>query len=382
MSLVSAVDRSVLTAVPGGWDTGDSRDGPRFDKTRAARGVLDETSRSWVEQLQVGHPRHHETVAGLHLMMGKIAVRELARRQRQLPALTGPEFEDLAQQAADDALVKVLNRLDSFRGLSRFTTWVYKFVICEVSTKVVGHAWHRQPPSLSEEVWEQLSAPSRCGPEETLERRAQLRALREAIGELTERQRRVFVSIALNDVPIDVVALELGTNRNAIYKNLFDARQSLRARMAAAGHPVSQRGPCERRAGGRLARDVEPLRCVIVDDNRALLKGASRLLERQGISVVGVATATRDAISLIEELKPDVILVDIVLGPESGFDLVRRIAAPGEAGCSRTILISTHDEDDFADVIAASPAVGFVRKAHLSAASIRRLLANGERLFG
>jgi RNA polymerase sigma-70 factor, ECF subfamily len=246
MSLVSADGCSELTTMPTGCGTRDSTERPRFDATGAARGVFDETSRSWVEQLHAGHPRHRETVAGLHLMMGKMAARELARRHSQVPALTGPEFDDLAQQAADDALVKVLNRLDSFRGLSRFTTWVYKFVICEVSTKVAGHAWHRQPPSPTEHVWEELSAPSRWGPEETHERRAQLQALREAIGELTERQRHVFVSIALNEVPIDVVALELGTNRNAIYKNLFDARLSLRARMAAAGHPVSQREPCAR----------------------------------------------------------------------------------------------------------------------------------------
>jgi CheY-like chemotaxis protein len=137
-----------------------------------------------------------------------------------------------------------------------------------------------------------------------------------------------------------------------------------------------------RAAGGAWHEMLNPLRCVIVDDNRALLKSASRLLESEGISVVGVATTTREALSLIEQLEPDVILVDIALGPESGFDLVRRVAAPGETGCPRAILISTHDEDDFADLIATSPAVGFLRKADLSAASIRRLLAGGRRLFG
>ena len=78
-------------------------------------------------------------------------------------------------------------------------------------------------------------------PEDWLEQQAQLEALSTAIGELTERQREVFVAVALNEVPIDVLALKLGTNRNAIYKNLFDARRSLRARMAAAGHPVGAR---------------------------------------------------------------------------------------------------------------------------------------------
>jgi CheY-like chemotaxis protein len=125
-----------------------------------------------------------------------------------------------------------------------------------------------------------------------------------------------------------------------------------------------------------LAQKGEALRCVIVDNNRRLLKSASRLLEKQGVSVVGVATTSREAVPLIEELTPDVILVDIVLGSESGFELVRRVS--GETRCGRAILISTHDEDDFADLIAASPAVGFLRKADVSAASIRRLLARDE----
>jgi RNA polymerase sigma-70 factor, ECF subfamily len=235
--------------VPGGRDTIDRTDRPAFGGAAPAHRRLDATSLTWLDQLRLGHPRHHETVAALHLMMRRMAVHELRRRHRQLPALTGPEFDDVAQQAADDAMVNVLNRLDSFRGLSRFTTWVYRFVICEVSTKLAGHAWHRQAPSLSEELWEQLSDPAGCGPEQALERHVQMRALGEAIGALSERQRRVFVSIALNEVQIDVVALELGTNRNAIYKTLFDARQRLRALMAAAGHPVSQ---SQQRAGDGL----------------------------------------------------------------------------------------------------------------------------------
>jgi DNA-binding NarL/FixJ family response regulator len=123
---------------------------------------------------------------------------------------------------------------------------------------------------------------------------------------------------------------------------------------------------------------LKALRCVIVDNNRALLGSARSLLESEGVSVVGVATNTREAVSVIEELRPDVILVDIVLGSESGFELVRRVAAPNEAGFRRTILISTHDEEDFADLIAASPAVGFLRKADTSAASIRSVLARRE----
>ncbi len=200
---------------------------------------LDADSKRWVERLRLGHPRYHETVASLHDVLQRVASYELSRRRRQLRAISGPEFDDLAQQAADDALVNVLGRLEDFRGLSRFTTWAYKFVIFEVSAKLARHAWRQQPPDLEERAWDQLPDPMALPPEEWLEQRARLDALSRAIGDLSSRQRDVFVAVALNDVPIDVVAVKLGTNRNAVYKNLFDARRGLRARMAAAGHPVS-----------------------------------------------------------------------------------------------------------------------------------------------
>ncbi|HTU87177.1 MAG TPA: sigma-70 family RNA polymerase sigma factor [Solirubrobacteraceae bacterium] len=206
--------------------------------TAAPRAGLDAESRQWVERLRVGHPRRDQTVGSLHQVLRRVAFHELSRRRDKLRSVSGPEFDDLAQQAADDALLNVLSKLDEFRGLSRFTTWAYKFVMFEVSAKVARHAWRRQPPAVEELAWERLPDPLASRPEERLERRTQLSTLSRAIGELTDRQREVFVAIALNDVPIDVVALQLGTNRNAIYKNLFDARRSLRARMAAAGEPV------------------------------------------------------------------------------------------------------------------------------------------------
>jgi RNA polymerase sigma-70 factor, ECF subfamily len=179
-------------------------------------------------------------VATLHHMLLRVASYELSRRRAQLGSIRGPEFDDLAQQAADDALMNVLAKLDDFRALSRFTTWAYKFAIFEVSGKVARHAWRRQPPSREEGVVEQLPDSLAPRPSDRVEQREQLEALSAAIRELTERQRTVFVAIALNDVPIDVLALELDTNRNAIYKNLFDARRNLRAKMAAAGHPVPE----------------------------------------------------------------------------------------------------------------------------------------------
>jgi RNA polymerase sigma-70 factor, ECF subfamily len=201
-------------------------------------GRRDRESEQWVEQLRPGHPRHDQTVAALRELLLRVAVHELSRRRGQLESIRGPEFDDLAQQAANDALMNILARLDGFQGLSRFTTWVYKFVMFEVSAKVARHAWRRQPPSRHEAVFEHVPDSTAPRPGDRLERQEQLKALSVAIGELTERQREVFVAIALNDIPIDVLAIELGTNRNAIYKNLFDARRNLRTRMAAAGHPV------------------------------------------------------------------------------------------------------------------------------------------------
>ena len=198
----------------------------------------DAESGRWVEQLRPGHPRHDETVARLHDVLLRVAFHELGRRRGQLGSVTGPELEDLAQQAADDALMNILKRLDDFRGLSRFTTWAYKFAVFEVSGKVARHAWHHHPPTTDELTWERLPDRLAPVPGDRLEQREQLQALSAAIGTLTERQREVFVAVALNDVSIDVLAIELGSNRNAIYKNLFDARRKLRAGLAEAGHPV------------------------------------------------------------------------------------------------------------------------------------------------
>jgi RNA polymerase sigma-70 factor (ECF subfamily) len=205
---------------------------------RSVRG--DRASRRWVEQLDPDHPRHEHAAAKLHDVLQRAATHELHRRRGQLKALSGPELDDVAQQCADDAMMKILARIDDFEGLSRFTTWAYKFVIFEVSSKVARHAWHHHPPSAEEPTWERLPDTLTPKPGDQAERREQLAALVKAVEEdLTPRQREVFVAIALNDVSIDVLALQLDSNRNALYKNLFDARRKLRASLAAAGHPLS-----------------------------------------------------------------------------------------------------------------------------------------------
>ncbi len=200
----------------------------------------DSTSRRWVEQLHTDHPRHEHAAAKLHDVLQRAAVHELHRRRGQLDALSGPEFDDVAQQCANDAIMKILARIDDFEGLSRFTTWAYKFVIFEVSNKVARHAWRHHPPSAEDLTWDEHPDTVTPKPGDQAERREQLAALMKAIDQdLTPRQREVFVAIALNDVPIDVLALQVGSNRNAIYKNLFDARRKLRACLAAAGHALS-----------------------------------------------------------------------------------------------------------------------------------------------
>ena len=201
----------------------------------------DPVSLRWVEQLHAGHPRHDQAVARLHDILRRAARHELHRRRGQLGSASGPEVDDIAEQCADGATMNVLARIDDFQGLSRFTTWAYKFAIFEVSNKLARHAWRRHLPNSETLAWERLPDTLAPGPAARAERREQLATLSEAIREaLTPRQREVFVAIALNDVPIDVLALQLDSNRNAIYKNLFDARLRLRQRLAAAGHPLGE----------------------------------------------------------------------------------------------------------------------------------------------
>jgi DNA-binding NarL/FixJ family response regulator len=111
-----------------------------------------------------------------------------------------------------------------------------------------------------------------------------------------------------------------------------------------------------------------------VDDNPRILRTASAVLDRQGIAVVGLAKTGDEALRVVHEAEADVVLVDIDLGSDSGFDLVRRLAESVDIPGSRTILISTHDETDFEDLIAVSPAIGFLSKSDLSATAIHRLM--------
>jgi DNA-binding NarL/FixJ family response regulator len=117
------------------------------------------------------------------------------------------------------------------------------------------------------------------------------------------------------------------------------------------------------------------LRCLIVDDSPRFLDAARGLLERQGVTVVGVASSSEEALRRAGELRPDVTLLDIDLGGESGLELARRLHGQAGRAPAPVILISTHAEQDYAELIAASPAIGFLPKTAVSGDAIREVLA-------
>jgi CheY-like chemotaxis protein len=129
------------------------------------------------------------------------------------------------------------------------------------------------------------------------------------------------------------------------------------------------------RAGTPTCDAEAMLRCLIVDDSPRFLDAARGLLERQGVTVVGVASSSAEALRRTRELRPDVTLVDIDLGGESGLELARRLHGQPGPPPAPVILISTHAEQDYAELVAASPAIGFLPKTALSADAIRALLA-------
>lgn len=203
---------------------------------------MDSESARWLRELRSGGAIEKSALDRLHGLLLAGARRELAFRATAVP-FTGIELDDLAHQAAADALVAIMGKLDDFAGRSRFTTWAYKFVMLEVSRKAARHMWRRQRVFVPIEDWSEI--PGRFGftPQEAVEWRELIDALRRAIEqELTDHQRAVLGAVVLRGVPVDEVVAELGTSRNAIYKTLFDARRRLRTVLAAADHMAAEVG--------------------------------------------------------------------------------------------------------------------------------------------
>lgn len=204
---------------------------------------LDPESKSWLASLGADGPVREEAVRQLHALLLRGARFEVARRRRTSPRWDGDDLDDLALQSADDALVAVLAKLDEFRADSRFTTWAFKFALLEAAVKMRRRPWQGRELPLDAERWPQI-ADRRASPEADAEQRELLEAVRRAIDdELTPHQRDVLVAVALNGVPIDVLAERLATTRGALYKTIHDARRKLRRRLEIDGHRLEPPSP-------------------------------------------------------------------------------------------------------------------------------------------
>ena len=207
---------------------------PLIALTRTGPPALDVESQEWLRTLRVDDTRE-EAIARLHALLLRAARFEVARRRPTLPHLRGNDLDDIANEAADDALMSVLRRLDDFRGDSRFTTWVYKFALLEASAKLRKRAWQGREVPLEPESWDVFSSVG-LEPDAQAEQSELLVTLQNAIAEvLTPHQRSVLTALALNGVPIDILAERLNTNRGALYKTLHDARRKLRKHLDERG---------------------------------------------------------------------------------------------------------------------------------------------------
>ena len=179
-----------------------------------------------------------QAVARLHELLLRGARFEVSRRRAALSHVRAEELDDIALQAADDALVAVLGKLGDYRGASRFTTWAYKFALLEAGVRLRRRAWQEREVVLEPEAW-----PTMADAGESTEGRAEMNELMEAVkhsidSALTEHQREVLVALTLKGVPLDVLAERLGTTRGALYKTLHDARKKLRSDLTRRGFSI------------------------------------------------------------------------------------------------------------------------------------------------
>ena len=199
-------------------------------------------ARDWRAELSAEGVAREAAVADLHALLMRGARFELNRRRASLAGVAREELDDLATQAANDALVAILAKLDTFRGASRFTTWAYKFVLLEAAVKARRRAWQEREVTLAGEDLPVFADPAPTV-QQALEESELLGALADAVKtRLTPHQRAVFCALALDGVPIDVLAERLGTTRGALYKTLHDARRKLRAALEDAGHMTARGG--------------------------------------------------------------------------------------------------------------------------------------------
>jgi RNA polymerase sigma-70 factor (ECF subfamily) len=203
-----------------------------------ARKHLDPESGAWLDELRACGPVRERALARLHELLVAVARAEARRRRGSLPHAVVAELDALCVQAANDALAAIVQKLDAFRGVSRFTTWAYKFAVLEISMRLRRSAWIERRVVLDDGAWDRVLDPA-ADAHERIAQRELVAALRRAVDDaLTPRQRDVFLAVAVEEVPIDVVADRMATSRGAVYKMLHDARRKLRGILARAGHRV------------------------------------------------------------------------------------------------------------------------------------------------
>jgi RNA polymerase sigma-70 factor, ECF subfamily len=200
----------------------------------------------WIAELTSDGPVREEALRRLHALLLRGARFQVSRMSALRAMVGAAQVEDIITLAADEAMVAVLGKLATFEGRSRFTTWAYKFAVLQAAVELRRHAWSRREVPLD-------AAPplveARPSPDQYAEGAELAAAVRHAIDRvLTPHQRRLALALIVDEVPIDVLAERLGTNRNALYKTLHDARSRLRAHLALEGYLTpSTRSPGETR---------------------------------------------------------------------------------------------------------------------------------------
>lgn len=194
-------------------------------------------SYDWVDALRTPGPVRDDALRRLH----ELLLRAASRQVRRMHLTGGPdEVDQVANQAADEALVAVLGKLGTFEGRSRFTTWAYKFAVLQASVEVRRRLWEHREVPLEGDALMVATDPDPGSYAEAADLAA---AVRRAIDEsLSAHQRRIIVALVVNEVPIDVLAERLGSTRGAVYKTLHDARVRLRAALVSGGYLSSGEG--------------------------------------------------------------------------------------------------------------------------------------------
>lgn len=220
-----------------------ARDGMTRALDPVARAAPDDESRRWLNQLRSTGPDRAAAIEALFELLRRGALSEAQRRRGSLPPHVVDDLDDLTRQAADDALVAILGKLDDYRGLSRFTTWAFKFAIFELSTTLRREAWRGRSITIDDAGWDRLGNTMLIDPPAETDGRELLAAVERSVNaDLTPRQRAVFTAVVIAKVPVDVVADRHGSTRGAVYKVLHDARRKLRTALEAQGWDVEIAG--------------------------------------------------------------------------------------------------------------------------------------------